>query len=321
MLSEIAEYLRQICGIHVSQSTILRTLHRRGFTRKKVMLISIHYLPPLQLIFTGDTTCNWTGRVRLRRVQDGCRRTLWILSPSFCGRKPHESAFIATKLCMVTSRRPCSETRLLCSWKTVCIFAFNWERCSDSLKILHSSCYLSQWCHPPWGDWPCFYWAWLRQFHPGCAWSNATMASPQLRACDGQRAYPQGPRHTGDDWRAVSYLSVHRIRTIRTRLFWSVSLPESPDISHWLLFSVECGYCFFQLTRPIWILLKKGSRASNHGCGWIVHLSSVNLKVETATHMRWFGRPCILCRKVVKCLFRPIRAFLTCRPDHAWAGR
>ena len=36
LLSEIAEYLRHICHIDVSPATVMRTLRRRGFTRKKV---------------------------------------------------------------------------------------------------------------------------------------------------------------------------------------------------------------------------------------------------------------------------------------------
>ena len=42
LLSEIAEHLRHICNIDASPATITRTLHRRGFTRKKVMLIVIN---------------------------------------------------------------------------------------------------------------------------------------------------------------------------------------------------------------------------------------------------------------------------------------
>jgi hypothetical protein len=42
LLSEIAEYLRQICHIDASPPTIMRTLYRRGFTRKKVLFVLIN---------------------------------------------------------------------------------------------------------------------------------------------------------------------------------------------------------------------------------------------------------------------------------------
>jgi len=38
LLSEIGEYLRHICHIDASSATITRTLHRQGFTRKKVLI-------------------------------------------------------------------------------------------------------------------------------------------------------------------------------------------------------------------------------------------------------------------------------------------
>jgi hypothetical protein len=42
MLREIVEYLWEICYIDASLATIMRTLHNRGFTRKKVVSILIN---------------------------------------------------------------------------------------------------------------------------------------------------------------------------------------------------------------------------------------------------------------------------------------
>jgi len=51
MLSEIANYLQHICLIDASPSTIMRTLHRRGFTRKKVLFNLWSITEALELIF------------------------------------------------------------------------------------------------------------------------------------------------------------------------------------------------------------------------------------------------------------------------------
>ncbi|KAF8876600.1 hypothetical protein CPB84DRAFT_411658 [Gymnopilus junonius] len=36
LLSELQDHLREVCGIHASTGTIARTLHRRGFTMKRI---------------------------------------------------------------------------------------------------------------------------------------------------------------------------------------------------------------------------------------------------------------------------------------------
>ena len=107
LVSEIAEYLWYICHIDASPPTILRTLHRCGFTRKMVLFIQTNNQRIYSQAFPDDTTSNWTRWVRLCGIQDAYRCTLPAWTPGFCRWKPLQLSLIVQKLCLGPSRWAC----------------------------------------------------------------------------------------------------------------------------------------------------------------------------------------------------------------------